>query len=93
MFAALRTARGRPRKAPGQRPGRRSKDPAREKAREEARKRLEEEAKKPRSRSQALPEFGTRQDFQLVQAINQLKGQPVAVSKAVIERKAEVKTQ
>ena len=66
------------------------KDPNREKAREEARKRLEEESKKPMA-DRKPPEFGTEKDFQLVQAINQLKGRPVLISKTMIERKEEKK--
>ncbi|AMO24187.1 S41 family peptidase [Ramlibacter solisilvae] len=67
------------------------KDPAREKARDEARKRAEEEAKKgPVERK--IPEYGTDKDFQLVQALNQLKGRPVLVSKTqVIEDKSDKK--
>ncbi|NEY37364.1 peptidase S41, partial [Streptomyces sp. PRKS01-65] len=61
--------------------GEEQKDAAREKAREEARKRLEEEAKKPASERNKMPEFGTEKDFQLTQALNQLKGQPVVASK------------
>ena len=37
-----------------------------------------------------LPEFGTAGDFPLVQALNQLKGKPVAVSKTQAERKAQL---
>jgi carboxyl-terminal processing protease len=59
------------------------KKEAREKEREIALKRLEEEAKKP--------EFGSDKDFQLAQAINQLKGRPVVVSKTMVERKEEKK--
>ena len=66
--------------------GEEAKDAAREKAREEARKRLEEEAKKPAA-DRKLPEFGTDKDFQLAQALNQLKGRPVLVSKTLTERK------
>ncbi|MDP2771634.1 MAG: S41 family peptidase [Giesbergeria sp.] len=66
------------------------KDEAREKAREEARKRLEEEAKKPIA-ERKLPEFGTDKDFQLAQALNQLRGKPVLVSKTQTERKEEKK--
>ncbi len=66
------------------------KDVAREQAREEARKRLEEEAKKPLSERRA-PEFGTEKDFPLQQALNQLRGQPVVVSKTQTERKEEKK--
>jgi carboxyl-terminal processing protease len=35
------------------------------------------------------PEFGGADDFQLAQALNQLKGKSVLVSKTAIERKAE----
>jgi carboxyl-terminal processing protease len=63
---------------------------AREKEREVALKRLEEEAKKPVADRKA-PEFGTDKDFQLAQAINQLKGRPVLVSKTMVERKEEKK--
>jgi carboxyl-terminal processing protease len=66
------------------------KDPAREKAREEALKRLEEESRKPVADRRA-PEFGSDKDFQLMQAINQLKGKPVLVSKTLVERKEEKK--
>jgi carboxyl-terminal processing protease len=67
------------------------KDPAWEKAREEARKKAEEEAKKTTS-APKLPEYGTDKDFQLAQAINQLKGRPVLVSKTqVVESKLEKK--
>jgi carboxyl-terminal processing protease len=37
------------------------------------------------------PEFGSDKDFQLAQAIKQLKGLPVMTSKTLVERKAEVK--
>ncbi|WCM87435.1 S41 family peptidase [Acidovorax sp. NCPPB 3576] len=70
--------------------GEEKKDEAREKAREEARKRLEEEAKKPIS-DRKMPEFGSDKDFQLAQALNQLKGQAVLVSKTQTERKEEKK--
>jgi len=66
------------------------KDEAREKAREEAKKRLEEEAKKPIA-ERKLPEFGSDKDFQLVQALNQLKGKTVVASKTLTERKEEKK--
>ena len=67
-----------------------AKKEAREKEREIALKRLEEEAKKPVAERKA-PEFGTDKDFQLAQAINQLKGRPVLVSKTMVERKEEKK--
>lgn len=60
----------------------------REEDREKARQRVEEEARKnPGQR--LLPEFGSDQDFQLRQALNQLKGQPVQVSKTLSERPEE----
>ena len=66
------------------------KDEGREKAREQAMKRLEEEAKKTPEQRRP-PEFGSDKDFQLAQAINQLKGRPVMVSKTIVERKDEKK--
>jgi carboxyl-terminal processing protease len=63
-----------------------------EKSREEARKRLEEFNKKPEAERRP-PEFGSDKDFQLVQAINQLKGKTVMVSKVLAERKEEKKEQ
>lgn len=63
---------------------------AREKDREEALRKLEIEAKKP-IQERKIPEFGTDKDFQLTQAINQLKGRPVLVSKTLVERKEEKK--
>ncbi len=66
------------------------KDEAREKARDVALKKLEEDAKKPAS-ERRLPEFGSDKDFQLQQALNQLKGLPVLVSKTLTERKEEQK--
>jgi len=68
------------------------KAPAREKAREAALKRLEEESKKPNSERRP-PELGSAEDFPLQQAINQLKGRPVVVSKTQTERPAEKKEQ
>jgi carboxyl-terminal processing protease len=62
----------------------------REQDREKARLRLEEETKKnPGGR--VLPEFGSEKDFQLQQALKQLKGQPVLVSKTLAARKDEKK--
>ena len=65
------------------------KDEAREKAREEARKKLEEQQAKSKEPPKPLPEFGSPEDFQLRQALNQLRGLPVVVSKTMSERKAE----
>lgn len=90
VFAALRMREADLDKHLGSGQGEEKKDAAREKAREEARKRLEEEAKKPAADRRA-PEFGTDKDFQLVQALNQLKGRPVLVSKTLTERKEEKK--
>ncbi|MDE2092508.1 MAG: S41 family peptidase [Burkholderiales bacterium] len=93
LFAALRTREADLAKHLASGQGPEQKDEARDKAREEARKKLEEEAAK-----QALapikppPEFGSPQDFQLAQALNQLKGKPVLVSKTAVERKAEAPT-
>jgi len=67
------------------------KDEAREKAREEARQKLEAEFAKKNEPPKPLPEFGSAEDFPLQQALNQLKGRPVAVSKTATERKAEAK--
>ncbi|MFM9880237.1 MAG: S41 family peptidase [Burkholderiaceae bacterium] len=66
------------------------KDDSREKARDEARVKLEAESKKPLS-ERKVPEFGAESDFQLAQAIKQLKGQPVLISKTQTERKDEKK--
>ena len=66
------------------------KDPQREKARDEALKRLEEEARKP-PQDRKVPEFGSDKDFPLMQALLQLRGQPVLVSKTQVERKEEKK--
>lgn len=65
------------------------KDPAREKAREEALRRLEQISKLPPEQRRP-PEFGSDKDFQLGQALNQLKGRPVMVSKTQAPR-TEVK--
>ena len=63
---------------------------AREKAREEARKRLELESKKPAA-DRKMPEYGSAEDFRLQQALRQLKGEPVQVSKTLTERPLEKK--
>jgi carboxyl-terminal processing protease len=89
-FAALRMREADLEKHLNSGQGPEQKDPNREKAREEAKKRLEEEAKKPAA-DRKPPEFGTDKDFQLAQAINQLKGRPVLISKTMIERKEEKK--
>jgi carboxyl-terminal processing protease len=68
-----------------------AKDDARDKAREEARKKLEEETAN-KTLPKPPPEFGSAEDFQLIQALNQLKGKTVLVSKTAVERKAETST-
>ena len=68
------------------------KDAAQEKAREEARTKLEEQLAKAKEAPKPLPEFGSNEDFPLVQAVNQLRGAPVIVSKTAVERKAEADT-
>jgi len=68
------------------------KDAARDKAREEARVKVEEQFAKNKEGPKPLPEFGTAEDFPLRQALNQLVGKPVIVSKTATERKAEVET-
>ncbi|MBP9905383.1 MAG: S41 family peptidase [Rhodoferax sp.] len=90
LFAALRTREADLQKHLNSGQGVEVKDEAREKAREEARKKLEEELKKPAAERRA-PEFGSDKDFQLTQALNQLKGMPVLVSKTLVEREEEKK--
>jgi carboxyl-terminal processing protease len=88
-FAVLRTREADLEKHLGNGKEEEKKDADREKAREEAMKKLEEESKKPVAERRP-PEFGSDKDFPLIQALNQLKGKPVLVSKTLAERK-EVK--
>jgi len=90
LFAALRTREADLEKHLNSGQGIETKDDAREKAREEARKKLEEELKKPLA-DRKIPEYGSDKDFQLIQAINQLKGHTVMVSKTLVERPEEKK--
>ena len=90
LFAALRTREADLEKHLSNGQGDEVKDAAREKAREEARIKFEEEMKKPAS-ERRLPEYGSAKDFPLTQALNQLKGQPVVVSKTLVERPEEKK--
>jgi carboxyl-terminal processing protease len=92
LFAALRTREADLEKhiSNGKEPE--AKDAEREKLREEARKKLEELAKKPESERRP-PEYGSEKDFPLQQALNQLKGQPVKVSKTLTTRKEDKKEQ
>lgn len=89
-YAALRTREADLGKHLASGQGEEVKDLAREQARDEALKRLEEESRKPLSERRP-PEFGSEKDFQLIQALNQLKGRPVLVSKTQVERKEEPK--
>jgi len=90
LFAALRTREADLEKHLASGQGAEVKDDAREKAREEARKKLEEELKKPVA-ERKVPEFGSDKDFQLQQALNQLKGRVVLASKTQVERSEEKK--
>jgi carboxyl-terminal processing protease len=90
LFAVLRTREADLEKHLGNGQGAEVKDTAREKAREEARLKLEEELKKPVADRRA-PEFGSAKDFQLTQALNQLKGLPVLASKTMVAREEEKK--
>ena len=88
VFAALRTREADLEKHLVNGKDKEEKDEAREKARDEARKKLEELTAKSKEPPKPLPEFGSAEDWPLVQALNQLKGKPVAVSKTMSERKA-----
>ena len=90
-FAALRTREADLEKHLNSGQGAEIKDANREKARELALKRLEEDAKKTPEQRRP-PELGSDKDFPLIQALNQLKGRPVIVSKtAVVESKNDKK--
>lgn len=84
-FAVLRTREADLEKHLNSGQGEEGRSSDREKAREEALKRLEEESKKPNNQRRP-PEFGSKDDFQLQQAINQLKGVAVMASKTQTER-------
>jgi carboxyl-terminal processing protease len=90
LFAALRTREADLEKHLASGQDAEVKDAAREKEREEARKKLEEEMKKPTD-ERKVPEYGSNKDFQLQQAVLQLKGLPVMVSKTQVERAEEKK--
>lgn len=85
LFAALRTREADLEKHLSSGQGDEVKDAARDKAREDARIKFEEEMRKPAS-ERRLPELGSAKDFPLTQALNQLKGLPVVVSKTLVER-------
>lgn len=96
LFSALRTREADLNNSLGASPhgrmtdAQRDAEQKRDEAREAARKKLEEEAKKnPGQR--LVPEFGSDKDFQVQQALNQLKGRPVLVSKSQTVRPDEKK--
>ena len=91
VFAALRVREADLDKHIASGQGPEQEDKAREKARDEARKKLEDEIAK-NALPKPLPEFGSDKDFQLTQALNRLKGQPVLVSKTMVERPADTGT-
>ena len=65
-------------------------DPARDKQREEARAKYEADVAKNNNKPlKPLPDYGSAEDFQLNQALNRLRGEPVMVSKTATERKTE----
>jgi carboxyl-terminal processing protease len=93
VFAALRTREADLNKHLSEKPGAaEAKDEARDKARAEERKKIEEQLAKQRESIKPLPEFGSEKDFPLQQALNQLRGKPVVVSKTATERKASADT-
>ena len=93
LFAALRTREADLDKHLQSGQGAEQKDEAREKARDEARKKLEDDMAKNANKPVKPPiEFGTPEDFQLTQALNQLKGKTVLASKTAVERKSETET-
>jgi len=92
LFASLRVREADLEKHLQSGQGAEQKDALRDKMREEARKRLEDESAKAPAHPappKQLPEFGSTEDFQLVQALNRLKGKTVVASKTATERKAE----
>ncbi|HZV92822.1 MAG TPA: S41 family peptidase [Caldimonas sp.] len=90
LFAALRTREADLQQHLSSGQGPEVKDPAREKAREEARKLFEADQAKAMM-PKPPPEFGSADDFQLRQALNQLEGKTVLVSKTAVARKAEIR--
>ena len=90
LYSALRTREADLEKHLLSGQGEEQKDLAREKAREDARRKFEEDAAKAgKSPLKPLPDAGSAEDFQLIQALNQLKNKPVQVSKTITERKPE----
>lgn len=92
LFSALRTREADLDKHLSSGQGEEKKNLVKENAREQARLRLEAELKKPIN-ERKLPEFGTSKDFQLQQALNLFKSLPVLISKTLVERISEVKSE
>jgi len=90
LFAALRTREADLEKHLSNGQSDEKKGSVSDKVREDALKKLEDELKKPLA-ERKLPEYGTDTDFQLTQAIHQLKGQTVLASKTLVERPEEKK--
>ena len=77
VFAALRTARGRPRQAPDERPGRREEGRgAREGARGSAQEARGPSSPSPQRRAEAAARVRQRRGLPARQALNRLKGKP-----------------
>jgi len=91
VFAVLRTREADLSKHLGNGQAEEAKNPALERAREEAMRRAEDESRKPVADRTRLPEYGSDKDFQLRQALNQLKGRPVLVSKTQVVEDKEKK--
>ncbi|ABD69042.1 carboxyl-terminal protease [Rhodoferax ferrireducens T118] len=90
LFAALRTREADLEKHLSNGQSDEKKSSVSDKVREDALKKLEDELKKPLA-ERKLPEYGSDTDFQLIQAIHQLKGQTVLASKTLVERPEEKK--
>ena len=90
LFAALRTREADLEKHLSNGQSDEKKSSVSDKVREDALKKLEDELKKPLA-ERKLPEYGSDKDFQLIQAIKQLKGQTVLASKTLVERPEEKK--
>ena len=89
VFAALRVREADLDKHIASGQGAEQKDEAREKAREEATQEARGRDRRRRAlRPSRCPSSAATKDFPLTQALNRLKGQPVLVSKTMVERKA-----
>jgi carboxyl-terminal processing protease len=93
VFAALRTREADLDKHLGAASSEAEKQQAleREKEREKALQALQERQKQNNGQAERPPEYGSEKDFQLQQALNQLKGRPVMASKTLSARQTEDK--